>query len=363
MLRPRTLLLTAAIFLLAHAILWTLVVNLEPSRHPFNVPTMFMYWDSAHYNSLVVRGYFTYVLWAFYPLYPLLLRGFAFLTGLYSRPEIAGLIFSTLLFCAFCLLQARTLNSAGRLHYIRPQTLWGWLFFLFSPGSWVFHSHHTESLFLLLSLGALVASRKGRWKTAALLAGLCALTKNQGAVLAVAVAIDGALQRKGWRDRALIFAGSGLISFLLFACFPIYQYVEVGDALAFVHAQAAWGGVHSFGSYLATVWWGNPWQPGGLHSILHHTFFYLMTISAVGLLIKREFALSFYVFVSLWITPMLGHLENTFRYTSVLFPGLFFLGDHLLSRLPKPLRLALLAGLIFLNLVYARRYALGEWAY
>lgn len=362
--RPRKLLLACALWLLIHSIIWTLVANFEPSRHPFNMPSMFMYWDSFHYSAITLHGYFTKVLWAFYPLYPLCVRGFSLATGLSERPEIAGLIFSTLAFAAFCIMQARLAASPDALCGLKPQTIWGWLFFLFSPASWVFHSHHTEALFLLLSFGALLASRKGRWKTAALLAGLCALTKNQGAVLAIAVAIDGAWQRQSTRQRILIFMGSGLISFLLFICFPLYQYLATGDALAFVHAQASWGVVDSLYGFFGTLWLANPWQQGAdWFTALHHLFFFLLTAAALGLLIrKKEVPIAFYIIVSLWMPLYLGHLQNAFRYGAVLFPALFFLGDSL-KRLPRPVRWVLMAALVGLNLVCARKYALGEWAY
>jgi hypothetical protein len=106
-------------------------------------------------------------------------RALSWATGLRARPELVGAAFSTLLFAAFCLMQARLLarsdaHTAGDTDALTPATRWGWFFFLCWPGAWVFHSHHTESLFLLLSFGALLCARRGRWAWA--MAGSCGAT-------------------------------------------------------------------------------------------------------------------------------------------------------------------------------------------
>ena len=363
--RARTVLLTSIVWFAFHAVVWAFVANFEPSRHPYDVSSMFDYWDSLHYSLIILRGYGD-VQWAFYPLYPLLVKGFAAVTALPDRPEIAGAILSTLLFIAFCLWQARLAGRAvaggGESRGLVPATAWGWLFFLFSPASYIFHSHHTESLFLLLSFAAFFFSREGRWKWAALLAGLCALTKNQGVFVALAVALDGALRGEGPRDQIKIFCASGAISLLLFACYPAYQFFAAGDALLFVRVQNEWSVVHSVAEYARTLWLGNPWQWTGWTSVLHLVFFYLLNAGAVGLLFRREFPLALYVLLSLWLPVMQGHVENSFRYGAILFPALFLLGDGF-ARLPRPLRWALAGAVIYLNLIYARKYALGEWAY
>src|SRR5687767_3326167 len=90
----RFILASTAIWLVLHAINVTLVYNLEPTRYPFAADeSIFRYWDAAHYATLTVHGYFS-TLWAYYPLYPLLVRLFAPIIGLKSRPDIAGAILS-----------------------------------------------------------------------------------------------------------------------------------------------------------------------------------------------------------------------------------------------------------------------------
>jgi hypothetical protein len=362
LLRPRTLLLAVAVMSAAHALIWCWAFNFKPSVYPWpqDVHTRFEYWDAWHYNAIIENGY-TGIRWAFYPLYPLLVRVLTVVTGL--RAEIAGTIFSTLTFAAFCLMQARLAESGDeKLRSLRPETIWGWLFFLFSPASWVFHSHHTESLFLLLSFGAFLLARNGSWKRAAVLAGLCSLTRNQGMFVALAVACESALRQERWTRKALVFGGSGFIALLFFACYPAYQYWQTGDALKFVHIQREWGVVLTFYNYLGTLWYVNPWQHADWKGYLHEAFFFILNATAIGLLIKRQFPLALYVFLSLWAPLYSGHFQNTYRYGAVLFPALFLLGDSV-RRAPLPARYLIFACFLAMNFLYTYYYAVGHWAY
>ena len=347
---------------LLHAINIVLVYNLEPSRYPLgaNEP-IFRYWDAAHYTTITVRGYFS-TLWAYYPLYPLLVRIFAPAMGLNSRPEIAGAILSAGLFIAFCVTQARLVKSNERPQWITPATIGGWICFLFSPSSYIFHTNHTESLFLVLSFAAFYTAWKAQWKTAALLAGLCALTRHQGILVAIAIALHVALQRKDWRDRSRVFVSSGLVSFLLFALYPLYQFFETGSPFTFLQVRAHWRTVDSFYAWIGTLWYASPWQVPNWRDHLHLLFFFLLCTAAAYLFKKKQYSLALYTFLSTITVLFQGEMVDMFRFGSVIFPALFVLGD-LIMRLPRPLQWAVLGAVVWFNLIYTRLYALGEWAY
>lgn len=364
--RPRIILLTAAGWLVLHAVIWWLVARFLPAQYPWprDVRSMFEYWDAWHYSAIVTGGYAGPVRWAFYPLYPLAVRAGCWLTGWRTRPDLVGTIFSTLVFAAFCLLQTRLAGATDeRLRRLKPETVWGWLCFLCWPASWVFHSHHTESLFLLLSCCAFVCARQGRWLAAALLAGLCALTRNQGVFVALTVALDSAWRVADWRRKCLVFAGSGLVSCLLFACWPAYQFWATGSPWMSVRAQAQFGPqITSAYQFVGAIWFVNPWQHLIWSTYLHHMLFIVLNLALVLLLRQREFALGLYVGLSLWSPLYLGQLENTYRYGAVLFPALFLLGETA-RRLPWSIRYVLFGALVCLNLVCTWDYAQGLWAY
>ncbi|HEX8891100.1 MAG TPA: DUF2079 domain-containing protein [Pyrinomonadaceae bacterium] len=359
----RFILLSSTAWLVLHVVNATLAHNLGPSLYPFGIESIFRYWDAAHYNAIASHGYDA-SLWGFYPLYPLTVWAFAPLLGLNSRPDIAGAILSTALLASFCVTQAKLVERREEnLQRLVPLTTGGWLIFLFSPASYIFHTNHTESLFLLLSFAALLAARRGNWKTAALLAGLCALTRNQGVILAVAVTLESALQRKGWRDRLARFVDSGAISFLLFACYPLYQYYKTGDALTFLRAQSSfWRVVTTWREWIGTLWYANPWQAPNLRDHLHLLLFFLLIVSAIYFLRKRDYPLALYIFLSTIAILFQGELVNMFRFGVVLFPAMFLIGDQV-TRLPRPLAWGIFGAVIWFNLFYTSQYALGDWAY
>ena len=358
----RFILVATIAWLVLHALNVTLVYNLEPTRHPFGPLSVFSFWDAAHYASITVHGQYD-TLWAFYPLYPLAVRVFAPMIGLKSRPEIAGAIFSTGLFLWFCVTQARLDEPARqRLKWLVPATAGGWICFLFSPASYIFHTNHTESLFLVISFGAFVMARQGRWTTAAVLAGLCALSRHQGTLVALAVAVDSALQRQDWRERIKVFVGSGLISFVLWALYPLYQYYATGSPFTFLRLRARWRTVDSFYSWIGTLWYANPWQATNWRDHLHLMFFFLLCAAAAYLFTKKQYSLALYTFLSTITVLFQGEMVDMFRFGSVIFPALFALGDFVM-RLPRPVQWALLGAVVWFNLMYTRLYALGDWAY
>ena len=57
-----------------------------------------------------------------------------------------------------------------------------------------------------------------------------------------------------------------------------------------------------------------------------------------------------------------GELVNVFRYSAVLFPAWFWLGDRL-DKIPSLFKYGLLALLVALNYGVTRDFALGKWAY
>jgi len=327
------------------------------------VRSMFDYWDATHYSAIAVEGYSGPVRWAFYPLYPLLVRIVSFVT-LRARPDLVGAVISTILFLTFCYLQARIRTSPEqRLHGLKPETLWGWLFFLVWPASWVFHSHHTESLFLLLSFGAFVAARNDRWVLASLLAGLCALTRNQGVFVAIAVAIESSFIQQRFKRRLMIFVSTGMIAFVLFSLWPIYQLWTAGSPLMSFKAQAQFSlQATTLKQMIGTIWFANSWQHPTWYFYIHHLAFLLLNVGVGFLVARREYALAVYVFLSLWGPLYLGTLENQFRYGAIMFPALFVLGDTA-RRLPWSVRWSLFSVLIWLHVVCTWDYAVGRWAY
>ena len=322
-------------------------------------------WDAGHYTNIVNYGY-QGGNWAFFPFYPLLVSIFARLTGLLAKPQIAGTLLSIILFISWLLVFIWLKSSLSNKvkeesRMLVPKTYWGWLFFLYSPSSFVFHSHHTEALFLLLSYLAFVAAvRQQTWATI-FLSGLSGLTRNQGVFVIICASLMLASHHKNYLIKLKTFMFNSLAGAMIVLLFPLYQYWQTGNLFQSIQSQENWSHATSWMSVLKTFWFGNPWQNTELGSLIHHGVYILLIIGVIflGNLSK---SMAIYVGLSLAVIPLQGELVNVFRYGVVLFPVWFVLGDRV-SRLPRWQQIGSLVILVALNHMVTSNYALGGWAY
>jgi hypothetical protein len=108
------------------------------------------------------------------------------------------------------------------------------------PASLFFSAVYTESVFLALSAGALLAARRGRFGIAGACAALAALARPNGVLVAAPVAVEALL---AWRRgaRALPGALSLALPPLALGLHAVALQRAYGDPLAFVHVKAQWG--------------------------------------------------------------------------------------------------------------------------
>jgi hypothetical protein len=138
-------------------------------------------WDGSWYRLIAVDGYEPtggfLAKAAFWPLYPWLMRLGSEVTGL--SPESIGYIISNIaFFLALVLLYVLiTTDFDGR---VARRTMWSTALF---PTAFFFTAVYTESLFLLLTVGCLLAARRGNWWLAGTIGLLAALTRSAGVML------------------------------------------------------------------------------------------------------------------------------------------------------------------------------------
>lgn len=220
-------------------------------------------WDSGWYHAIATAGYDAHpqangwVDWAFFPAYPAIS---AALAGLTHAPVFTAMLaVSNLSFLgALFLLHRATEDAFDRRAADAVAVL-----FCAVPGSYIFSSAYTESLFLLAVAGCLALMRRRRWLAAGACAALACLTRNVGIGLLLPLAFAGlplvwrtgrALLRREqpsraeWGESLRVVAALGL-PFLALAGFAAYLDLRTGDPLAFLSAQKAWG--RSIGNFLA----------------------------------------------------------------------------------------------------------------
>jgi hypothetical protein len=140
----------------------------------------FRQWDGLWYTLIAQTGYVggtQSAKAAFWPLYPWLMRLVHQATGL--ALETAGYLISNIAFAGALILLWRLI----RLDFtddVARRTLWAMALF---PTAFFFQAVYTESLFLLLAVGALLAARLGNWWTAGIVGIFAALTRSYGLLL------------------------------------------------------------------------------------------------------------------------------------------------------------------------------------
>jgi Mannosyltransferase (PIG-V) len=191
-------------------------------------------WDSAWYLTIADSGYAgSTARAAFFPLYPLLVRGVSELGGAsHGALLVAAYVVSLAVFLAALVLLYRLTELELGARLARPALL---LLSVF-PAAVYFGAPYSESLFLLLAVGAFYAARTNRWAWAGACAGLASATRSAGLLLLIPLAMI------WWSSRP---RRAGDAAWLLLAPLGVAAYagwlgLAEGDALRFLDVQDAW---------------------------------------------------------------------------------------------------------------------------
>jgi Gpi18-like mannosyltransferase len=155
------------------------------------------HWDGVWFIRIAADGYAAHdYSQAFFPLYPLLLRLVAPLTG--GDYVVAGVLVSLACYGGAMALLYRLVRAdlGSRV------ALWSVVLISVFPTALVFQAVYSESLFLLLVLASFSAARRGRWWAAGLAGLLAALTRSTGLALLVPLALMWWEQRRAARRQA-----------------------------------------------------------------------------------------------------------------------------------------------------------------
>src|SRR3954470_12681377 len=325
-------------------------------------------WDSVWYLGIAHGGY-DGTSTAFFPLYPLLVRAIT------PGGDPGGLLFAgyfvALLALAGALLLLRKLVELELGAEAARRTVWLVAFF---PGALWLGVPYSESLFLLLSVGALYAARTGHWAWAGICAALASGTRSAGIVLLVPLALI------WWRGRARDLAWLGLAPAGL-AAYSGYLAAAKGDAFAYLHLQdvwfrsfagpfgavldgtrAAWDGLLQLASgsrahIYFTPAGGDPFI-AAWHNLELFAFLVFALVAAVGVLRRLPLPYGAYMVAALALplsfTGEPQPLMSLPRFLAVLFPIFMWLATR------RGYRVLLAVSALLLGVLTAR-YATWHW--
>jgi hypothetical protein len=383
-------------------------------------------WDGAWYLVIAHYGYrpdlgvYTAPRTAFFPLYPLGLRGVSWL----GVPAVLAGVLVSLAALAAALygihrLTTLELGAASRAISRRAGSAPGGVALLgggadagetarlavlltaFAPMAFFLSAVYSESLYLALSVGLFWSARNGRWAYVGVLGAAAAATRSTGLVLAlpaliiylygpredraadVTRALGGRL-RPRYRVRADILWLALLPAGVLL--YGVFLAAGGGDPLAPLHAQDVWGR-HFAGPYLG-VWDGltagfdgarqllslqsaHVYFPAATgspivaaeHNVLLLAFLALALAALVGVLRRLPLAYGAYVLAALALPlsyPVSAQpLMSLPRFLLVLFP-LTIAQAGWLGAHPRALRPLLVLSAVLLA-VFASQFATWHW--
>ena len=180
--------------------------------------------------------------WAFFPLYPAIVRGVMTVTSL-PFGVAASLVSLVCAGAAMLLLFRLVSESGGR--FVAAVTV---LALCVYPSAVLFQAAYTEGLALLLVLICLVLLRRRRYAVLALVAVALSLTRPIVPVLAVVVAVHGIARWRGERRGGEPFpvrervacAAAAVVAALSFLIWPVVAGVVTGEPRAYLETQNAW---------------------------------------------------------------------------------------------------------------------------
>ncbi len=346
---------------------------------PVDIPgllTSWNHWDAANYIRIAQSGYQTIYETAFFPLFPWLIKGIAFLLGNQGYIAIGMLLSNLALLGALFVLYQIAADLLG--DQVGQRTL---LYLCIFPTAFFFFAAYNESLFLFLTASSFLAMRRQKWWLAGILGLFAALTRSAGLLLIIPYLYEVWVTHKSIfgshrsvSHEILSMSPGVLPAFLIplgtliycFDCWKLYQ-----NPLAFATVQSHWD------RHITWPWVGIGTailelffiQPFGSFFEVHTILDLTATISFIVLAILgwRKLRMSYNIWIVLLLfymlispgTGQLFALESNQRFVLEMFPAFITLAA-LSVKYPR-LHQGLLIAFPFLQATLAVLFVLNRW--
>jgi len=308
----------------------------------------FANFDGVHYLGIAQIGYMGFEQ-AFFPLYPVVVRGGSLLTGSYL---VSGFLVS-LIFFWFGL---NVFYKLVRLDYKEDVVRWAVLFLALFPTSFFFAGAYTESLFLFLVLSFFYLLRKEKWFLAGVVGLLAGATRFIGVFLVFSYLWEYYKKGKGgwgWFYSFLVFVGlSGYMLFLK---------STTGDSLAFLHSQSVWQR-ESFILFPQVIWrYLKIFGGFDFHNLIYWVavleFVVFLSFLAILILNIKKIRCSYLIFgfISIIVPSMTGTLMSIGRFALLVFPVFILMG----SIKNRSVKISLLVVFVVLEVVLLSYFSRG----
>lgn len=284
--------------------------------------SIFTIYDVEHYINIAKNGYSSSLLYAFFPLFPLLIKALHIIVPSF---DLAALLISNF-FSFFSILILYYLVKENRYKKLIIFS------FIFSPILVFNMIGYTESLYLFLTLLSFYLYKNKKYLFCGISLGLSMLTRNTGIVLLGVFGIDMLykIYKKEIKiyDLLLLSIPAFSIGFL----YSIYLLVTTGDFFKYISVQFTDWGRDKSNIFLVIIkdikFLISNFQIGNVLIFLENWVFFFLGLFFAIKYLKKEFVLSLYLLISLLLftTTCRGEIWITlasisfFRYVFSLFP-------------------------------------------
>lgn len=303
--------------------------------------------DSAWYRLTIEQGYMNEPFqsgsptgqanWAFFPLYPLSVSIFKYITGLSTNH--AGILISNLFLLSSMYISFKYYSETRD----ESSIIVIGILLAFFPYSFYFSTLYTESLFVLLTVISFYLLHHEKWLWCGVTGALLSATRAVGVLFAgvLLLRLFSDYYSRGFTSREMVVQlfydenrvlAIGLVP-LGIGLYMLYLYFRVGDPLAFMHVQVAWG--REFGNPINTLIQGLLGKKWSVDIIS----IYLSLWSSAGLLcglyllIYRRYTEAMFLLGTILI-PLSSGLQSMPRYI-IGNPFFIFALSDIINRLGK----------------------------
>lgn len=328
-------------------------------------------YDSQYYIKIAEDGYLNgpmnNKLYAFYPLYPILIKIFSpvflhdsFLTGIFIS-------FICSFFAIIFLYKLLRLDSEEKTAILTV------FYYLIFPAAIFYCAIYTESLFFLLSVLAFYFARERKWLLVGLFGFLAALTKAQGVLLVVPLAIEYLMSDEGklnWSNARtklnnndlglVLLIPAGLLSFF------IYSFLTKGSFFLPLQVQGIWYrkpmGIGNFVNVLDRGLFHFNTLPFHNYrlSMLDFLFSIIFLLLLIPMVKKIRLSYIIYSFLLIFVPLSTGTTASMIRYLSVSFPHFLFLAQ--VGEKSKTINAIIILIFVSLLLYMGIRFVDWHWA-
>lgn len=282
--------------------------------------------------------------WAFFPLFPAVVRGIMLVTG--GDYNVIAMVVAI----AFGLLATLALHRALVQHFAPRPALWGALFFTTGPLSWMLQVGYAESMYLFFLFCAIAAMVSRRYLIMIPFALVASFTHPGALALAAALGLQGIFrlvrrQRIFWHE--WVTAGLAILLITAAALFwPVLIAQITGDPSGYFDTELGW-----WRQYLGRVIFV-PWTPffllygslWGVWGILLVAFVFALVIFWLSRPSTRAVGVDLWTYTLMYILYITAVFLPTQSLIRMLLPLSPLLGHPGLSATPRRAWTVLLLG-------------------